>query len=313
MTAQHRTRRPHRHLSLVVSVAVLLAAALTVLLVVHSYQHHASALATPPPSNTPPPSSPVKSPAAAAVRPTATRKPQVHPTSTASVDSGAHPRQRATDGPHSRATDKTHAATGLPLRAATGNATQVITVVAPSTGSATATVRAWTLKGSKWVAHTPSIAGDVGSDGLSTQPSETRSATPIGSFTLTQAFGADANPGTSLPYLQTDPADWWISQSGPLYNTHQRCTGDCGFTQGAPNEHLYFETPFYNYAVVIDYNTPNTGPVVQGAGSAFFLHVSNGTPTAGCVSIPQADLMSIMRWLDSADHPRILIGVGGTL
>ena len=62
--------------------------------------------------------------------------------------------------------------------------------------------------------------------------------------------------------------------------------------------------------MVIDYNTRNApGGVHQGAGSAFFLHVTDGEPTAGCVAIPQADLVSIMTWLTPAAHPRILIGV----
>ena len=151
------------------------------------------------------------------------------------------------------------------------------------------------------------MTAHLGSAGLTAHASESLSATPIGSFGLTQAFGHNANPGTKLPYLQTTPDDWWISQPGPLYNTHQRCSVGCAFTPGEPNEHLYYETPYYNYAVVIDYNT---APVTQGAGSAFFLHVTDGGPTAGCVSIPQTTLVSIMGWLDPAAAPRILIGVG---
>jgi L,D-peptidoglycan transpeptidase YkuD (ErfK/YbiS/YcfS/YnhG family) len=188
----------------------------------------------------------------------------------------------------------------------------VITVVAGSTSSTTATLQAWDrAPGGGWLRHGPAIAAHVGADGLSTHPSESRSATPIGSFTLTQAFGALGNPGTRLPYFQTTSADWWISQSGPLYNTHQHCTSNCLFTQGSPNEHLVTEVPYYNYAVVIDYNTADspTG-VVAGAGSAFFLHVTDGTPTAGCVAIPQASLTAIMQWLNPAEHPRILIGIG---
>ena len=46
----------------------------------------------------------------------------------------------------------------------------------------------------------------------------------------------------------------------------------------------------------------------QGAGSAFFLHVAVGAPTAGCVSIPAAQLVRVLRWLAPQDHPRILIG-----
>ncbi len=155
------------------------------------------------------------------------------------------------------------------------------------------------------------MTAHVGADGLSTSPSEYRSATPIGSFTLTQAFGYYSDPGTALPYVHTTPSDWWISQPGSLYNTHQRCVSGCAFTRGNPNEHLYYETPYYNYAVVIDYNTRNApGGVRQGAGSAFFLHVTDGYATAGCVAIPQTKLVSLMRWLTPSAHPRILIGVG---
>jgi L,D-peptidoglycan transpeptidase YkuD (ErfK/YbiS/YcfS/YnhG family) len=190
---------------------------------------------------------------------------------------------------------------------ATGSATEVITVVAASTASTTATLQAWTkAPGGGWLKHGSAVTAHVGSAGLTTHASESLSATPIGSFTLTRAFGRDANPGTAIPYHVTSPSDWWISQPGSLYNTMQTCSGSCSFTQGNPNEHLYYETPYYNYAVVIDYNT---GPVVQGAGSAFFLHVTDGAATAGCVAIPQANLVSIMQWLTPADSPRILIGV----
>ena len=41
----------------------------------------------------------------------------------------------------------------------------------------------------------------------------------------------------------------------------------------------------YSHAVVIDYNR---FPVRAGAGSAFFLHVTNGQPTAGCVAVAAA-------------------------
>jgi L,D-peptidoglycan transpeptidase YkuD (ErfK/YbiS/YcfS/YnhG family) len=188
----------------------------------------------------------------------------------------------------------------------------VITVAAASTSSTTGTLQAWRRVSGGWRRVGPSVFADLGTDGVSAHPSETRSATPMGSFTLTQAFGHNSDPGTALPYTHTTPADWWISESGPLYNTRQRCASGCSFTRGDPNEHLYYETPYYNYAVVIDYNTRNspTG-VVQGAGSAFFLHVHPaGTgATAGCVSIPQSNLISLMRWLRPRAHPRILIGV----
>jgi L,D-peptidoglycan transpeptidase YkuD (ErfK/YbiS/YcfS/YnhG family) len=195
----------------------------------------------------------------------------------------------------------------LPVGGSTTGANQVITVVASSYGSTTATLQAWSrAPGGGWLRVGPAVHAHVGSDGLTTAPSEFKSATPIGSFSLTQAFGAYSDPGTALPYFKTTPADWWISQSGPLYNTHQHCSGSCPFAQRAPNEHLMYETPYYNYAVVI--NTPS-GSSAYPHGSAFFLHVTDGHPTAGCVAIPQSNLVSIMQWLTPSAAPRILIGV----
>jgi L,D-peptidoglycan transpeptidase YkuD (ErfK/YbiS/YcfS/YnhG family) len=216
----------------------------------------------------------------------------------------------ASTSTHAKAAAHASSAT-LPLSQPTHNATQLITVTANSTGDTTGTLQAWSKSGHGWQRYGNSVEAHLGSDGLSRHPSESISATPIGSFTLTQAFGHDSDPGTSLKYTHTTPDDWWISQPGSLYNTRQRCSSGCNFNRGDPNEHLYYETPFYNYAVVIDYNTRNApGGVHQGAGSAFFLHVTDGNSTAGCVSIPQDKLTHLMRWLDPSRHPRILIGVG---
>ena len=196
----------------------------------------------------------------------------------------------------------------LPVPFSTGSATRVITVVAPSAGSTTATLQAWSrAPGGGWLRYGGALLAHVGTQGLITAPSESRSATPIGSFGLTQAFGSQADPGTPLPYFRTDGADWWVSDvNSPLYNQHARCwPGSCSFNT-AVSENLYQAGHVYSYAVVIDYNR---FPARAGAGSAFFLHVTDGGPTAGCVSIPAANLASLMRWLSPNAHPRILIGV----
>lgn len=197
-------------------------------------------------------------------------------------------------------------ASGLPLSYSTADATQVITVVADSASATSASLQTWNKSGGHWVAASHAVEAHVGASGLTAQEKESLTATPIGSFTLTQAFGRLPNPGTRLPYFQTTPNDWWISQPGPLYNTHQTCISVCAFTAGTPNSRLFYVTPQYEFAVVIDYNRD---PVIQNAGSGIFLHVTRGIPTAGCVSIESIDLVPIMRWLQPADHPRILIGV----
>lgn len=181
-----------------------------------------------------------------------------------------------------------------------GPANQVVTVDAPNPGSSTATVRAWNRAGNGWSPATGAIPAMVGSQGIG-QASEWNSRTPAGAYTLTQAFGRQANPGTRLPYFQTGTWDWWNSNvNSPGYNTHVIQPG----SPGGDSENLFNAGPIYDYAVNIDYNTAR----VPGAGSAFFLHVSNGQPTAGCVAIPVGDLTTIMRWLDPNQQPAIVIG-----
>ncbi len=196
----------------------------------------------------------------------------------------------------------------LPLRYGTGTATRVVTVTAGSSRSTTATLQAWSkLSNGRWQKYGSAVKAYVGSDGIGSA-SETRSKTPAGSWTITQAFGRYANPGTKLGYVRTTPSDYWISSPGKLYNTRQRCSS-CGYNNGV-NERLYYVNPQYNYAAVIDYNTRNApGGVKPGRGSAFFLHVSSGEATAGCVAIPQSRLTSLLRWLTPTSRPRILIGV----
>jgi L,D-peptidoglycan transpeptidase YkuD (ErfK/YbiS/YcfS/YnhG family) len=226
-----------------------------------------------------------------------------HPGRRDTTTTSAPPRASAPPSTHPR-----RPGSPLPLDDPTGDATQVLTVVAGAQSDTSGTVQAWRRARGGWQRVGPALPAWLGSAGMTPQPRETLSAAPMGSWALTQAFGREPDPGTRLRYTRTTPDDWWISQSGPLYNTLQRCASGCGFTQGDPNEHLYYVAPEYDYAVVIDYNTPDAGPVRPGAGSAFFLHVSGGEPTAGCVAIDESALMRIMRWLDPADHPRILIG-----
>lgn len=275
------------------------------------------------PSAKPVPAAPVTS-ARSTAHPAVTRPgpvaktPQVaaataHTTAPAARGPAPRPASKAASNPAPKPASKPALQRGqsLPVAGSTQGATRVITVVASSHRSTTATLQPWVAApGGGWLKQGSAILAHVGADGLSATPSESRSATPIGSFSLTQAFGAYGDPGTGLPYFRTNASDWWISQSGPLYNTHQHCASGCGFNHGAPNEHLAQELPFYRYVVVIDYNTRNApGGVQQGKGSAFFLHVTDGRATAGCVAIAQDRLVPIMQWLTPSAHPRILIGV----
>ena len=196
--------------------------------------------------------------------------------------------------------------TALPLGVDPGSSTQVVTVVAASSGATSAKLTAWERGHSGWTAVLGPVTARIGSAGVG-RASESSTKTPAGTFTLTEAFGRAGDPGTSLPYRLVDGDDWWVSDvNSPQYNRYAQCgPGSCPFDESV-SENLYAAGSVYDQAVVIDYNRGGA----PGAGSAFFLHISNGAATAGCVAISAGSLVPLMRWLDPAARPLISIGVG---
>jgi L,D-peptidoglycan transpeptidase YkuD (ErfK/YbiS/YcfS/YnhG family) len=181
---------------------------------------------------------------------------------------------------------------------------QVITVEAATARSQTAVLRAWTLapSGHYVQVFAPDMA-NVGVNGVRATR-EGLGRTPVGVFTLTQAFGNQPNNGTRLRYTFVGPRDWWDEY--PASSHYNRLVVST-VSPGGNSENLYYSGEAYAHAVVMNYNT---NPVVKGAGSGFFLHVSMGVATQGCVSIPLGDLDRVMRWLNPSAHPVISIGVG---
>ncbi len=59
------------------------------------------------------------------------------------------------------------------------------------------------------------------------------------------------------------------------------------------SENLWEQGAVYDYALVMGVNAQR----VPGGGSAFFVHVTTGAATAGCVAIPASTLVAIMRWV----------------
>jgi L,D-peptidoglycan transpeptidase YkuD (ErfK/YbiS/YcfS/YnhG family) len=173
-----------------------------------------------------------------------------------------------------------------------GSATQVISVV--GAGGSNATLSTWQKSGDGWAQVLGGVAAKVGPPGISSSYGEYSSATPAGVFAITSAFGRQADPGAGVSYLRVDNSDWWVSDvNSPHYNTHQRCArGTCPFNESA-SENLGEQGAVYDYALVMGVNAQR----VPGGGSAFFVHVTNGAATAGCVAVAASTLVSIMRWV----------------
>lgn len=149
-------------------------------------------------------------------------------------------------------------------------------------GGTNANVQLWDKNDGIWskAMETP---GFVGSAGVGTA-SDYVSRTPAGAYLFNYAFGINGNPGCRLPYRQITQNSYWIGTLwDPQYNTWQERLSGTSW-----DEHLIEYASDYEFTLTFNYNR---GP---GGGSAFFLHVSNGRPTAGCISVARSQMIYLL-------------------
>jgi L,D-peptidoglycan transpeptidase YkuD (ErfK/YbiS/YcfS/YnhG family) len=180
---------------------------------------------------------------------------------------------------------------------------QLITVIAPAYGATRAELTAYRLVDGHWQRVFGPWLAWIGRNGIA-PPGAKREGdgrTPSGTYGFGFFFGVDPNPGVRFPFRRIYPYDVWDDDpASPLYNLW---VDDRHANPGAAPEPMYVSA--YDYGAVIAYNTART----PGRGSAIFLHINIGTPTAGCVTLPVGELLQILRWLNPADSPRITMTV----
>ena len=192
--------------------------------------------------------------------------------------------------------------------ASTGGAQQVIVVDAPDPASTTATLTAYEDDGSGWFTVFGPMPAVDGVHGWLPGGSRTEGdgTTPEGMYSIGPTmYGTQPDPGTQFAYHPLVCGDWWDEDpSSPTYNTFQHVA--CGTSPpfGGDSEALWTEGNAYPSFAVIDYNTPAAGPF----GSAIFLHADTGAPTQGCVSLSVPNLDAVLRWLNPAQRPVIVMG-----
>ncbi len=184
-----------------------------------------------------------------------------------------------------------------------GNAQQVVIVTSANWSTDVATLQTFEKDSGVWRAVFPAMAANIGRDGFSADKHEGDLRTPAGKYGFGTMFGQQASPGVKFPYRVADAKSVWVDDpSSPYYNTWRE---DVATSEGEDLANKKSYGTAYAYAVDIAYNT---NPVVSGKGSAIFLHVSTGGGTAGCVSIAQSNLLKVLRWLDPARAPIIVMG-----
>lgn len=131
----------------------------------------------------------------------------------------------------------------------------------------------------------------VGTGGIGAKRREGDGITPAGIWPMRRVlYRADrlARPMTALPVAAIGANDGWCDAPGDAkYN----CPVTLPYPAGA--EKLWRDDALYDVVVVLGFND---APVVDGAGSAIFLHVAapGYAPTAGCVALERADLLAAL-------------------
>jgi L,D-peptidoglycan transpeptidase YkuD (ErfK/YbiS/YcfS/YnhG family) len=176
------------------------------------------------------------------------------------------------------------------------NANQVIIVTGTGIDAPTSTVVLWQRTPNGWQAG-PNWPAHNGFAGWSADHTDNDLRSPIGVFTLTDAGGLRADPGSKLPYHQGN-----------------------GFSIGGKGLDGEPLAGAFDYVIAINYNRlPGRNPLdwtmPMGAqrGGHIWFHVDHGGPTHGCVSLPADDMITLLRTLDPAQHPVVVMGDAASL
>ena len=144
----------------------------------------------------------------------------------------------------------------------------------------------------------------LGSSGILAAKREGDGATPAGRWPLKRVLyrpDRHALPLTGLPLSAIQPDDGWCDD--PADAAYNR---PVALPHRSSAEAMWRSDHLYDLVVVLGHNDD---PVISGAGSAIFLHLSRPTyePTAGCVAVNFPDMIEILR--HSLPGTEMLIGL----
>ncbi|MBY8880554.1 L,D-transpeptidase family protein [Actinacidiphila acidipaludis] len=149
-----------------------------------------------------------------------------------------------------------------------------------------------------WVAAGPAWAAHNADHGWTDEHHTGDLRSPIGVYSLTDAGGRLPDPGTRLTY-----------DHAPI-----------GFTPQGTGVHGQSLKGAFDYVIAINYNrrtgtSPRdwTRPMGESRGGGIWLHVDHGGPTEGCVSLPATAMRTLLRTLDPARHPVVVMGDAASL
>ena len=135
--------------------------------------------------------------------------------------------------------------------------------------------------------------------------------TPTGTYTMTEAFGIKASPGTALSYRRVGTGDFWVEDNNSAYYNTYRNESQGGFDATLPlsdpngSERLLSFPGQYDYVIVVNFNrAPDALRPYRGAG--IFIHVRGSGATAGCVAGSSGEMVTMLRTMRAGDTVTIV-------
>jgi zinc D-Ala-D-Ala dipeptidase len=124
---------------------------------------------------------------------------------------------------------------------------------------------------------------------------------PAGIFSVSSIFG-DLEPADrfTLPFLRMTKS-WRCVDDPASKNYNQLVDSDKTEKDWKSAEQMILSNGLYKLGAVINANPANT----PKKGSCLFLHIGS-TTTLGCTAMEEANLATLLEWLDLRDEPRLI-------
>jgi L,D-peptidoglycan transpeptidase YkuD (ErfK/YbiS/YcfS/YnhG family) len=147
--------------------------------------------------------------------------------------------------------------------------------------------------------------GLAGQDQGGLRKKERDGRAPAGVFRIGKIYTYDAHlpPGADYPFHQVTTADAWVDDMNSAdYNKFVTIENPDQPPPWFEKQKMRHNDFAYRWLVEIRHNSD---PPVPGQGSAIFFHIRRGVnhPTAGCTTMAENDLVSLIRWLRGPQHP----------
>jgi L,D-peptidoglycan transpeptidase YkuD (ErfK/YbiS/YcfS/YnhG family) len=148
-------------------------------------------------------------------------------------------------------------------------------------------------------------SGIAGQDESGLRKTERDGRASAGIFRIGKIYTYDPQlpSGADYPFHQVTRADAWVDDpTSPNYNKFVTIPNPDNPPPWFEKQKMRHGDFAYRWLVEIRHNSD---PPVPGHGSAIFFHIRRGVnrPTAGCTTMAESDLVSLIKWLRAPQNP----------